>query len=126
MKSRLILFLTIILCGCSSSPRMTVVTGTIIGLHASPGDGSSRPPEITFAYKRSELALIPTAGAVAVDHGTTTTANTDTSSSFSLLDTDIHWFGTSLIQQIFATGHASRALLTNTNFTTNFAGVPTQ
>ena len=97
---------------------MTMITGTIIGLHVSPGDASSHPPEVTFAYKRSELALIPTAAETAVNNGTN--YNSDTYSAFSIFDADIHWFGTSTIEQLIATGHASRTLLSNPAFTACF------
>ena len=124
MKQKLFLAagVTLLLAGCSAGPRMTVVTGTVIGLHASPGDGSTKPPAVTFAYKRSEVALIPTAAKPAVSGDTTSTNRTDTYSAFSVFDADIHWFGGSLIQQFIATGHAARIAVTNNQFSSQFAG----
>ena len=122
MKRNLLSFLAVvsILASCASGSRMTVVTGTVIGLHASPGDGSSRPPAVTFAYKRSEVALIPTAAQPALEVGINSTNRTDTYSAFSVFDADIHWFGGSKIQQFIATGHAARTVVTNENFSRDF------
>src|SRR5690606_16768113 len=44
-------------CGCSN---MIGSTGTTIGWKAMPGDGSTQAPQVTFGYKRMELAFVPT------------------------------------------------------------------
>ena len=87
--------------GCTA-PRMTVVTGTTIGLKATPGDGQTRPPQVTFGYKRAEFAIVPTAGKV---------AQKDTSDAFSALTTlsfTTHWFGETKLASFIATGYAAR------------------
>lgn len=118
MKNRSILFPLAALpllgfVGCNIGPRMIVVTGTTIGLHASPGDMQSRPPSVTFAYKRSELAIVPTAGSPATEKGTN---STDAYSAFCAFYADMHWFGTSTVSQAIATGHAAREIVTNAAF----------
>jgi len=49
-----------LIAGCG--PRVLIATGTTLGLKATPGDGQSRPPQVTLGYKRAEAALIPTSG----------------------------------------------------------------
>lgn len=87
--------------GCAA-PRMTVVTGTTIGLKATPGNGQTRPPQVMFGYKRAEFAVVPTAGKV---------ARKDTSDAFSALTTlffSTHWFGETTLASFISTGHAAR------------------
>lgn len=89
--------------GSGCARRMTVATGTIIGLHATPGDGQSQLPQVTFAYKRAELALVPTAGKSASSN-----PNSDAFSALAIIDFRTKWFRGTSIDQFIATGHASR------------------
>ncbi len=83
--------------------RMTVATGTTIGLHATPGDGQNQSPQITLAYKRAEIALVPTAGQAA-----TKTPASDAFSALAVIDFQTRWFRDTKIDQFIATGFASR------------------
>lgn len=102
-------------------------TGTSIGLKATPGDMQTRPPQVTLAYKRAELALVPTQGNVAVDCKTETNgcpkccpAGEDSKvpqdkDAFSTLATfyfRTQWFGDTELDSFIATGHAARAIQT--------------
>ena len=89
--------------GCAR--RMTVSTGTTIGLHATPGDGKSQSPQVTLAYKRSEIALVPTGEKPAKKKQN---GNSDSYSSLAVIDFQTKWFGSTSIDQFIATGHASR------------------
>lgn len=89
--------------GCAR--RMTIVTGTTIGLHATPGDGQSQTPQVTLAYKRAELALIPTGG-----NSATNDPASDAYSALALIDFRTKWFRGTSIDQFIATGHASREI----------------
>lgn len=98
--------------GCGRN-RLYVVTGTSVGLHCTPGDGSTTPPQVSLAYKRTELAIIPTAGKEA-------TKTTDAYSSLAGFDFKSHFFGETSLHQFISTGFASRGLLENPAFYTNF------
>ena len=87
--------------GCAR--RMTVSTGTTIGLHATPGDGKSQTPQVTLAYKRAEMALVPTGGKAA-----TKEPDADSYSALAIVDFRTRWFGGTSIDQFVATGHAAR------------------
>ena len=89
--------------GSGCARRMTIVTGTTIGLHATPGDGQSQAPQVTLAYKRAELALVPTAGTSASNE-----PPSDAYSSLAIIDFRTKWFRGTAIDQFIATGHASR------------------
>jgi hypothetical protein len=88
---------------------MTVVEATVIGLNATPGNGSSTAPQVTFAYKRAETALIPTSG-------TGATGQTDALSSLSALYCKSRFFGTTEIDDFVSTGFASRELVRSSTF----------
>jgi hypothetical protein len=105
--SRLLLFaiLVVVLAGPGCARRMLVTTGTTIGLVANPGDGQSQPPQITFAYKRAEMAYVPTSGSVASNN---TVFKSDAFSSLALVNFKTKFFGATSIDQFIATGHASR------------------
>ncbi len=86
---------------CACGPRVIISTGTTIGLKATPGDGNTRPPQVTFAYKRSELALVPTSGNKA-------TSNSDAFSTLAAIHFSTEWFGSTEIRSFLGTGMAAR------------------
>jgi len=92
--------------GCS---RVQIVTGTTLGLKATPGDGNSRPPQVTLGYKRAELALIPTnrdrAHRDPEGNGGT---DSDAFSTLAAFRLSTEWFGNTEVSSFIATGHASR------------------
>ena len=93
---------------------MTIVTGTTIGMHITPGNGDSTPPQVTIAYKRAELAVIPTAGT-----GATIASGTNTSdaySSFAGFDFQSGFTSRTKLKQFISTGVASQNLIDNSNF----------
>ena len=102
---------------------MTVITGTTLGLHASPGDGGTSPPSVTFAYKRAEMALVPTSGSAAQNNQDPAT-NQDAYSTMCVFGADLNWFGTAWIGQFIATGHAARNAATNPSFAQALTGSP--
>ena len=89
--------------GSGCARRMTIATGTTIGLHATPGDGKSQSPQITFAYKRAEMALVPTGGKAA-----TKEPDADSYSALAIVDFRTRWFSGTSVDQFVATGHAAR------------------
>lgn len=93
--------------GAGCAQRMTVATGTTIGLHATPGDGQSQTPQITLAYKRSEVAIIPT-GERAARNMEENEADTDAYSALAVIDFQTRWWGDTSVDQFIATGHAAR------------------
>lgn len=101
----IVLFLLFLLIGCG--PRFSVITGTNIGLNANSGDGNSRPPQVSLAYKRSEIALIPTGSSTASN---ATDKKSDAFSSLAGFEFDTKWWGTTTVNQAIATGHAARIL----------------
>jgi len=122
LPSRLLFFslwsLVLIPVGCAASrqPRVTVVTGTTIGLKVTPGDGQTRPPQVTFGYKRAELAIIPTKG------GTATKDASDAFSTLAAFFFSTEWVGQTEIASFIATGHSARAIQTlGQEFSTAFA-----
>lgn len=94
-----LLGLTLSACG----PRVIISTGTTIGLKATPGDGYTRPPQVTLGYKRAETALVPTAGAKA-------TSTADAFSTLAVIHFSTLWFGTTELQSFLGTGIAAREL----------------
>jgi hypothetical protein len=115
MKYCPVFLAALLLAGCSNVPRMTVAEFTVIGLHATPGDGSSKPPQVTFAYKRSELALVPTNEKPAQQ------TNSDCYSSLTALYYKGQFFGPTIIDDFIATGFAARTLATSEFFGTSVA-----
>jgi len=99
--------LTLFFSGCAQ--RLHVATGTTIGLVANSGDGSSRPPHVTLAYKRAEMAFVPT-GQKAATKGAKG-GNTDAYSALAVFDFQTKWFGKTTIQQFIGTGHAARDVI---------------
>jgi hypothetical protein len=96
-----------VVAGSGCARRLTLSTGTVIGLTATPGDGQSQPPQITLAYKRAEMALVPTGGNAA-----TNKRPTDAYSALAVIDFQTRWFRETSIDQFIATGHASRDIQT--------------
>jgi len=102
--------------GCG--PRMTVVTSTSLGLHATPGDGNTQPPQVSLAYKRSEVAVIPTgaggghrASEPKSGEGGEAATNRPDSDLFSAITAfgfQTTWFGKTALNSVIATGHAAR------------------
>lgn len=98
--------------GCAQ--RMTVSTGTIIGLNATPGDGQTQAPQVTLAYKRSELAFVPTGERLAKKGPP---IDTDAYSALAIIDFKTRWFRGTQIDQFIATGHAARDIQDSPQFT---------
>jgi len=113
-----------LLAGFGCGPRMNIVTSTTVGLHATPGDGSTQPPQVSLAYKRAEVAVIPTGEGGALDGPAATAAASDDSASsdpcsqsgsdlFSAVTAfgfQTRWFGKTALDSVIATGHAARRL----------------
>lgn len=93
---------------------MTVAEVSVIGLSITPGDGHTQMPQLTLAYKRAELALIPTAQNLA------TNQTSDCYSVFSSLYFGTSLFGPTEIDDVIGTGFAARNLTTNSGFVDGF------
>lgn len=100
--------LALLAAGCGT-PRLLIATGTTIGLKATPGDGQARPPQVTFAYKRAELAVVPSprGSAERAADGSLVSEAYSTLAAFSFV-TD--WFDETCLDSLVATGHAARLL----------------
>jgi hypothetical protein len=85
-------------------PHVVIVTGTTLGMKATPGDGSSRPPQVTLGYKRAEAALVPTGSAGSTDDGR------DAFSTMSAFDFRTRWFGETELSSFIGTGMAVRKI----------------
>ena len=108
------LVLAVSWCLTACGTRVISATGTTLGLKASPGDGQTRPPQVTFGYKRAEVAMVPTNGQ----------KGTETSDAFSTLATfhlKSEWFGKTEVASFIGTGMASRDILGGTAFKQAFA-----
>jgi len=104
--------LAVLMIGCG--PRVIVTTGTTLGLAATPGDGQSRPPQVTLGYKRAELALVPTGG----DQATSTA---DASSALAAFYFSTRWFGATELSSFIGTGHAARDIQDSSTFQSELA-----
>jgi hypothetical protein len=91
--------LALLLSACG--PRVIVSTGTTLGLKATPGDGSSRPPQVTLGYKRAELALVPTAGEKSSE-------NQDAYSTLAAFRFETTWFDRTDLHSFIGSGMAAR------------------
>lgn len=125
-----------LLCGCSN---MVISTGTTIGLKATPGDGSTQTPQVTFGYKRMELAYVPVDAASASkappprkgakpedpspagQNKSPAPGDVDAFSALAVIDVQTKWFGRTVIKQFISSGIAARDISTNENFSKNFA-----
>jgi len=109
MKTLHFLLLTLLLIGMAGCrARMTVTTGTTVGLVANPGDGNTRPPRVTLAYRRAETAFVPTDEKNARKEDG---KNSDCYSALAFIDFRTKWFGETSIAQFIGTGHAARNLV---------------
>ena len=101
--------LTVMICASGCEKRVTITTSTTVGLSATPGDLNTTPPQVVLAYKRAELALVPTGSTAAStsegDHGT------DAYSTLAVFNLKTAWFGETKLDSFIATGHASRSLM---------------
>lgn len=93
--------------GCS---RVVIATGTTLGLKATPGDGTSRPPQVTLGYKRGELALVPTKSERAVNDDEDPAKDSDAFSTLASFFFQTSWFGRTEVESFIATGHAARRI----------------
>lgn len=94
-------------------PRVIISTGTTVGMKATPGDGYTRPPQVTLGYKRAESALISTAGEKATD-------TSDTFSTLAAFHLKSFWFGDTELHSFVGTGIAAREVQ-GTDFQQGFA-----
>jgi hypothetical protein len=85
-------------------PRVVIVTGTTLGLKATPGDGNTRPPQVTLGYKRAEAAIVPTNGMAATRDGS------DAFSTMAAFDFRTRWFGQTELSSFVGTGFAVREI----------------
>ena len=97
-----VMILAIMLAGSACAPRVVIVTGTTLGMKATPGDGSSQPPQVTLGYKRAEASIVPTKGSVADSNGT------DAFSTMAAFDYRTRWFGETELASFIGTGFAAR------------------
>ena len=93
----------LMLSSTACTPRVNLVTGTTIGLKATPGDGNTRPPQIMLGYKRAELALVPTDGSGA-------SKTTDAQSTLAAFYFNTLFFGNTELDSFIATGYAAQKL----------------
>jgi hypothetical protein len=91
-----------VLLAAACQPHVIISTGTTLGLKATPGDGESRPPQVTLGYKRAEVALVPTNGDAAHEKGT------DAFSTLAAFDFRTRWFGQTELSSFIATGLTAR------------------
>jgi hypothetical protein len=95
----LILTALAVVTGCG--PKVIIATGTTLGLKATPGDGQTRPPQVTLGYKRAEVAIVPTDGDDA-------SGTEDAYSAMAAFDFRSEWFGKTELSSFIATGNAAR------------------
>jgi len=104
--------LAMLLALACGTPRLLIATGTTIGMKVAPGDGKARPPQVTFAYKRAEVAVVPSPssgerGAERDAGGNLVRGAYSTLAAFSFYTT---WFGETRLDSVIATGHAARRI----------------
>jgi hypothetical protein len=102
----------LVLVGCG--PRVLIATGTTLGLKATPGDGQSRPPQVTLGYKRAEAALVPT-------DGSTAKKGEDAYSVLAVFDFRSQWFGKTELASFIGSGNAARDVQDDEQFVEAFA-----
>lgn len=113
------LIMTLVASGCSH-PRIFVATGTLVGLEATPGDlGEGQVPQVTFGYRRSEVAIVPVKGDQAA---TSSPSKQDAASTLTTFNLALNWFGPARIEQYIATGHASRDIIKGGQFALSLVG----
>lgn len=113
--------------------RLVVVTGTLVGLEATPGnpqDGQS--PAVTFGYRRAEAALIPVEKedgnkekpdnqSNVGQHGTKN-PDKDAASILATFNLAHNWFGPAKIEQYIATGLAAQSMAGSNHYALVFVG----
>jgi hypothetical protein len=117
MRSLLVLALLLAFAGCGTDraiSRVIIATGTTIGLKATPGDGSSRPPQVTFGYKRAEASIIPTKG-MAVG------PNEDAFSTLAAFHFETRFFGETGLDSFIGTGRSAVAIQQKSAFSREIA-----
>ena len=102
-----------LLTGCGTS-RVIIATGTTIGLKATPGDGSSRPPQVTFGYKRAEASIVPTKGEAV-------SGDTDAFSTLAAFHFQTQFFGKTELDSFISTGNAAIDIQQQSAFTDQIA-----
>jgi hypothetical protein len=106
---------------------MVVSTGTTIGLKATPGDGNTQAPQVTFAYKRAELAYVPTDSKRAKKSKDEKDTDSDAFSALAAVDVKSKWFfGSTTINQFISSGFAAQEISSNKNFSANFRTAATR
>jgi hypothetical protein len=121
--------------GCG--PRMTVVTSTSLGLHATPGDGNTQPPQVSLAYKRSEVAVIPTGAGGGHrapepksgeegEEAKNKPVDSDLFSALTAFGFQTTWFGKTALNSVIATGHAARDIASGGQASGTQAEAPAQ
>ncbi len=123
-KVALIGFLGLIVISLTAcGPRILVSTGTTLGLKATPGDGYTQPPQVTFGYKRAEVAFVPTKIQLATSSAGNEGTKIDGKDAFSVLAA-VHfkttWFGDTNLQSFVGTGIAARDVQTQPKFKSEF------
>jgi len=98
------LLLVVLALGACGGPRVNIITGTSIGLKATPGDGSTRPPGVTLGYKRAEAALVPTKA----DQASKTSDAPSTVAAFRFFT---EWFRHTELDSFIATGLSAAPLM---------------
>jgi hypothetical protein len=112
MRALLALAFLACLAGCGT--RVIIATGTTIGLKATPGDGASRPPQMTLGYKRAEASIVPTRG-VAVGN------DADAFSTLAAFHFETRFFGTTELDSFISTGRAAVDIQQESAFTDHIA-----
>lgn len=116
-----------LLTAACGGPRVLVVTGTLVGIEATPGipeEGQS--PAVTFGYRRAEAALVPlekpaSDNSNVVQQGTKNPPK-DAASVLATFNLAHNWFGPAKIEQYIATGHAAKDLMKGGEFALTFIG----
>lgn len=110
MSTRLVCTLVLSALAAGGCSRVVIATGTTLGMKATPGDATSRPPQVTLGYKRAELALVPTKGGEATDDPKSPERNNEAYSTLASFFFQTEWFGRTEIESFIATGHAARKI----------------
>lgn len=104
-------------CLVACGPRILIATGTTIGMKATPGDTQTKPPQVTFGYKRAEMAVVPTGNKSATSSSAT---DTDAFSTLATIDFETSWFGSTSLHSAISSGIAARDIQNEPEFQTKF------
>ncbi len=110
-----ILIAPILVATTACASRVQVITATTVGLKLSGSPNSELPVSVAFAYKRAELAVVPTAN-LGAEAG-----KSDAYSVFSAIDFRNSWFNRLALSQVIATGIAAQTVSAPGTFTDVFA-----